>query len=130
MVLMSGPGRASRQAAEIAALAGRVAELELSLREVGFSDRIPPPLQLEFLSKADEGEGGEEGFMSKDATPEFEPKETELAKTLEVQSGLRSIFEGVGSLSIREEDGKTRFLGTSAGSAYFDVRVSSSSFTM
>lgn len=75
----------------------RVQELEAILIERGLGDLIPPP--VEAVKKARSSNMDVEG--------------------VEDGADENGLVEGVGSLTIREDDGATRFLGMSAGSAYF-----------
>lgn len=87
---------------------------------------LPPKLVLEFAGKgaiavsggSKEGEAkgpeNDEGptgaSMEDNAMQEEDDDEADQ---------VEAIQQGVGSLSIRDEDGRTRFLGVSAGSAYY-----------
>lgn len=72
-------------------------ELEAILMERGLGDLIPPPVEV--------------GKSARSSNMDIEG--------LEVGGEENGLVEGVGSLTIREDDGATRFLGLSAGSAYF-----------
>lgn len=83
---------------ESAAWAKRAGDLETILREVGLEARLPPPLDLaKKMALVDENVNRPEG-----------------------NGELELLAAGVGSLSICEEDGSTRFLGTSSSASYFD----------
>lgn len=101
-------GRSSKAQLEVVQLAKRLEELEGVLKDAGIGHRIPPPLDFEFTL----GKGPDDHR----APPEDDPQADAAAPAAD---SLDGIMDGVGSLSIREEDGRTRFLGTSAGSAYF-----------
>ena len=77
----------------------RAEELEAIIRAAGMADKVPAPLEL--------------GKKGKVEVPE-------AASAHEEDGNL--LVAGVGSLTIKD-DGTTRFLGLSAGSAYF-VKVS------
>lgn len=115
-----------RLAAELAALLHRVELLESVIVELGHSDRIPPPLKLEEATKRSTsltkeleerlvysgGEVDRHETATESHVAAHEPDEEE-------EDPLDAVLVGVGSLSIAES-GRTRFLGTSAGAAYYD----------
>lgn len=110
------------------ALAERVEQLSELVMELGGEERLPPLLHLEFAGKSGagaaataEGSGGD-----KDGAKEEEDEHVASTRQEEVHMGedeedpiVQEMAAGVGMLSVREEDGRTRFLGTSAGSAYY-----------
>ncbi|SGY20619.1 BQ5605_C016g08107 [Microbotryum silenes-dioicae] len=113
------PGRAIRLNAEMNALLKRCEDLEAALQDVGATDRIPSPLTLEFTgrslnknSNATEADG--EGDDTMDDFGGSRASETHIEA-----AGVEAVLPGVGSLSIREDDGRVRYLGTSAGPAYY-----------
>ncbi|GAA5870765.1 hypothetical protein JCM3774_001672 [Rhodotorula dairenensis] len=126
------PGRAVRLAAELTALLHRVEQLESVIIELGHPERIPPPLRLEEATKRsttltkdleDEiahGRGGrsQAGARPHPARPVVDDEPEEEEEELSDEA-LDAVLIGVGSLSIADS-GRTRFLGTSAGSAYYD----------
>jgi hypothetical protein len=105
----------------LSALARRIEELEGALREVGAPERIPAPLRLEFAGKEyirggarpDADAGAEGNTEARDEGGDGMDEEHEE------ETAVEAILQGAGSLSIREQDGRTRFLGVSAGSAYY-----------
>lgn len=114
------PGRAVRLAAEVTALLHRVEHLENVITELGQQARIPPPLKLEeavkrstTITKALEDEIA--GRRPRRTSSDGPDEENEYS----ADEGLDAVLIGVGSLSIAES-GRTRFLGTSAGSAYYE----------
>ena len=110
-------GRSSKAQVEVLVLAKRLEELEGVLKDAGIGHRIPPPLDPEFLL----GRGPANDDEVDSRRPQMHERGAVVGIPPPVASGnaLDGIMDGVGSLSIREEDGRTRFLGTSAGSAYF-----------
>lgn len=123
------PGRSIRIQAEMNALVQRIDELSTMVQKLGGS--LPPKLVLEFAGKgaiavaggSKEGEakvqgngGGPMGPSEGDSAMHDDEEDEEEEESL--------LSQGVGSLSIRDEDGRTRFLGVSAGSAYY-FKVSS-----
>ncbi|GAA5984135.1 hypothetical protein JCM10908_006063 [Rhodotorula pacifica] len=127
------PGRAVRLAAELTALLHRVEQLESVIIELGHPERIPPPLKLEEATKRsttltkeleeeitngataqEQGPAGARERRSRNASMDEQEEEEELS-----DEALDAVLMGVGSLSIADS-GRTRFLGTSAGSAYYD----------
>ncbi|SCV72214.1 BQ2448_4908 [Microbotryum intermedium] len=113
------PGRAIRLNAELNALLKRCEDLEAALGDVGANDRIPPPLTLEFTGrnlsrnlKTTGADGEGDDTMEDFGSPRASETHTEAA-------GVEAVLQGVGSLSIREDDGRVRYLGTSAGPAYY-----------
>ncbi|KAK4702072.1 hypothetical protein P7C70_g4153, partial [Phenoliferia sp. Uapishka_3] len=114
-------GRSSKAQLEVVQLAKRLEELEGVLKEAGLGLRIPPPLELEFKHLKEDGTGDEGSAKEASAM-----NGNAVAGPAAVDP-LDGIMDGVGSLSIREEDGRTRFLGTSAGSAYFAAGEADSS---
>lgn len=103
-------------AQELNLLLSRLQHVEGALRDLGADDQIPPPLSLEFAGKASTAaaEGKEDDEKAQDDAEEHGMDDQDQSDEVgEVLAG------GVGSLSIREDDGRTRFLGTSAGSAYY-----------
>ncbi|GAA5820480.1 hypothetical protein JCM3770_005543 [Rhodotorula araucariae] len=128
------PGRAVRIAAEFGALLRRVDELESIVRELGAAERIPAPLNLEEATKrstsitkaleaeierGDRGAGAVGGAQENAAHKEDDLVDAEGEDEEEAnEDAVQSVLVGIGSLSIAES-GRTRFLGTSAGSAYY-----------
>ncbi|GAA5970294.1 hypothetical protein JCM21900_001034 [Sporobolomyces salmonicolor] len=125
------PGRAVRVQAEMHAMVRRIDDLEKMVRDLGGGDQIPPPLQLEIATRratsfskeleAEIEDASAEG--SSETTPmEDEDEERGAAEegrnTRPEEDKLKSLLVGVGSLSIADS-GRTRFLGTSAGPAYY-----------
>lgn len=112
-------GRSSKAQLDVVKLAKRLEELEGVLKDAGIGHRIPPPLELDFrLGKGptedERGVGEDDGEVRS-----LEGGVEGLPVAAAVGDPLEGLMDGVGSLSIRDEDGRTRFLGTSAGSAYF-----------
>ncbi|GAA5897932.1 hypothetical protein JCM8208_003195 [Rhodotorula glutinis] len=119
------PGRAVRIAAEFSALLRRVEQLESTIRDLGAEDRIPPPLNLEeatkrstTVTKALEAEIAQPREYSSQDYEEQGSDGEEGAGQAATDAAVESVLVGVGSLSIADS-GRTRFLGTSAGSAYY-----------
>ncbi|KPV75000.1 uncharacterized protein RHOBADRAFT_53911 [Rhodotorula graminis WP1] len=119
------PGRAVRIAAEFSALLRRVEQLESTIRDLGAEDRIPPPLNLEEATKRSttvtKALQAEIAQPREDSSQDYEEQGSDGEEGAEQMAGdaaVESVLVGVGSLSIADS-GRTRFLGTSAGSAYY-----------
>lgn len=123
------PGRAVRLAAELQALLRRVEQLEAVIVDLGHPERIPPPLHLEEATKRSttvtkELEASIAG--STDASPHAqgskhsEDDDADADAASADEDTLDAVLLGVGSLSLEEGTGRARFLGASAGSAYYD----------
>ncbi|GAA5833260.1 hypothetical protein JCM9279_001470 [Rhodotorula babjevae] len=119
------PGRAVRIAAEFSALLRRVEQLESTIRDLGAEDRIPPALNLEeatkrstTVTKALEAEIAQPRQQWSQEYEEQGSDGEDGAEQAAPDAAVESVLVGVGSLSIADS-GRTRFLGTSAGSAYY-----------
>lgn len=128
------PGRAVRIAAEFSALLRRVEQLESTIRDLGAEDQIPPALNLEeatkrstTVTKALEAEIAQPRQQWSQGYEEQGSDGEDGGEQASTDAAVESVLVGVGSLSIADS-GRTRFLGTSAGSAYYyDVRLCPSS---
>ncbi|KAL8290374.1 hypothetical protein RQP46_002632 [Phenoliferia psychrophenolica] len=110
----------SKAQLDVVKLAKRLEELEGVLKDAGIGHRIPPPLELDF--RVGKGPAEDERSAGEDDGPARPPDGggvEGLPVAAAIGDPLEGLMDGVGSLSIRDEDGRTRFLGTSAGSAYF-----------
>ncbi|GAA5857732.1 hypothetical protein JCM1840_000888 [Sporobolomyces johnsonii] len=125
------PGRAVRVQAEMTLMLRRIDDLEKMVRDLGGGDQIPPPLQLEIatrrataFSKELEAEIEDASAEGSSETTPMEDEDEDGGATQEGgdmrsdEEKLKSLLVGVGSLSIADS-GRTRFLGTSAGPAYY-----------
>jgi hypothetical protein len=106
------------------ALVARVEELSVMVQKLG--GELPPKLVLEFAGKGaivSSSGGSKEGEAKEqdDGSPRAASLEENAMQDdeEEEEEALLALQQGVGSLSIRDEDGRTRFLGVSAGSAYY-----------
>ncbi|KAM0791581.1 hypothetical protein ACM66B_006025 [Microbotryomycetes sp. NB124-2] len=133
--------RTTRMTNELQALNNRVQLLEQALTYAGLEQAIPPPLKLEFGAAFKDGHEDGVGTngtgvtkdVGKDREGQDPEDQDEYAYGEEGQMSSDEIEHalagGVGSLSIHD-DGRARFLGLSAGSAYYhDVAESSDSAT-
>lgn len=132
---MAPSNRVNKTTVHLALLAQRIADLEIILTNNGLVDLIPEPLDLptkgsNSSSSSNSSRGGSiasgSGIKREDLhrlsmngiqeEGVLEGDEGMNGSTRDLESDL---VEGVGSLTIKEEDGSTRYLGLSSGSAYF-----------
>lgn len=99
----------------------------------GLVDLIPEPLELPVKGSRSSSIASGSGIKREDLNKlsmngieeESEGGGEEEGRNNNIRDFERDLVEGVGSLTIREEDGSTRYLGLSSGSAYFDNTDSS-----
>ncbi|KAK4047150.1 hypothetical protein OIV83_005602 [Microbotryomycetes sp. JL201] len=131
--------RTTRLMNELQALNARVHALERVLTKAGLDNAIPPPLVLEFATNPSDDHDDDKSFTNGHSfsVGKAEPagsrvnvhdkedpeNEEEVNESHEIDHVLAG---GVGSLSINPEDGGARFLGLSAGSAYYTQQTAES----
>lgn len=141
---LKGEGRSSRMQAEMSQLIARCQELTTIVRDLGGADLLPPPLTLEFVNtkltpkdsdsagrkvalKDSKGDDGEELGIEETQSPQRSRARSLIKDDIamdeeeqdQAQGDEEEVLEGVGSLSIRDSDGRSRYLGVSAGSALY-----------
>ena len=142
--VLKSDSKTSRLQSELSSLVARCDALSDIVRDLGGAHLLPPPLQLEFSGHpSQKGSTGHDSAVSerpssglqlptetrngdversnslRKSQTRFATKEEDVMEDEDEEEATEEVLQGVGSLSIRDEDGRTRYLGVSAGSAYY-----------